>query len=119
MLRMQLARGAVRQLERGAACLSRQGGNCTASIRSAILIIMPHPLGRISIDPANCFGKPCIKGTRIWISAILDLLAEGTTKAAILADYPRLTIADVGSAITATSELARKRIVPVPSAAAE
>ncbi len=34
-------------------------------------------LERISIDPRVCFGKPCIRGTRIWVSLIVDNLAEG------------------------------------------
>ncbi|GBD88434.1 hypothetical protein BMS3Abin03_02370 [bacterium BMS3Abin03] len=36
-------------------------------------------IDRISINPNICFGKPCIKGTRIWVSPILDLLANGMT----------------------------------------
>src|SRR6266704_87595 len=36
-------------------------------------------LARIAIDPKVCFGKPCIKGHRIWVSLILDLLAGGMT----------------------------------------
>jgi uncharacterized protein (DUF433 family) len=34
-------------------------------------------LRRISVDPRTCGGKPCIRGTRIWVSLILDFLAEG------------------------------------------
>ena len=34
-------------------------------------------LQRISIDPNICFGKPCIRGHRIWVSLILDLLSDG------------------------------------------
>jgi hypothetical protein len=40
-------------------------------------------LERISVDPAICGGKPCIRGTRIWVSLILDLLASGATEAEI------------------------------------
>jgi uncharacterized protein (DUF433 family) len=41
-----------------------------------------HPLlERVVIDPLVCGGRPCIKGTRIWVSLILDLLAEGMSKA--------------------------------------
>ncbi len=47
-------------------------------------------LQRIWIDPQRCFGKPCIRGHRIWVSLILDLLASGSTTAEILADYPGL-----------------------------
>jgi uncharacterized protein (DUF433 family) len=52
-------------------------------------------LGRISIDPNICFGKPCIRGHRIWVSLILDFLASGSTLAEILDDYPELEEADV------------------------
>jgi uncharacterized protein (DUF433 family) len=34
-------------------------------------------LGRIAVDRNVCFGKPCIKGHRIWVSLVLDLLASG------------------------------------------
>ena len=47
-------------------------------------------LNRISIDPNICFGKPCIKGTRIWVSLILDFLANGMMVDEILAEYPQL-----------------------------
>jgi uncharacterized protein (DUF433 family) len=54
-------------------------------------------LDRISIDPQVCFGKPCIKGTRIWVSLILDFLASGETEAEILAAYPQLQSADIAA----------------------
>jgi hypothetical protein len=44
-------------------------------------ITMPNLLDRISIDPQMCGGKPCIKGTRIWVSLVLDLLAGGCSEA--------------------------------------
>ncbi len=52
-------------------------------------------LSRISIDPNICFGKPCIKGHRIWISLILDFLASGMTMAEIIAEYPQLQTEDI------------------------
>lgn len=52
-------------------------------------------LSRISIDPNICFGKPCIKGHRIWVSLVLDFLASGMTIAKILEDYPQLTSEDI------------------------
>jgi uncharacterized protein (DUF433 family) len=51
-------------------------------------------LARISIDPRVCFGKPCIRGHRIWVSLILDLLASGATTREIFEDYPGLIEAD-------------------------
>jgi len=56
-------------------------------------------LQRISIDPNVCFGKPCIRGTRIWVSLILDFLANGMSIEEILAEYPQLTEEDVRAAI--------------------
>jgi uncharacterized protein (DUF433 family) len=80
---------------------------------------MSNPLDRISIDPAICGGKPCIKGTRIWVSLILDMLASGTTEAELLADYTGLTHDDVLAAIAYGAEAARERVIPVPVEPAE
>lgn len=74
-------------------------------------------LDRISIDPRVCFGKPCIKGTRIWVSLILDFLANGDTESEILENYPYLSADDIRAAIAYGAEVARERIVPVPAAA--
>jgi uncharacterized protein (DUF433 family) len=73
-------------------------------------------LQRISIDPQVCGGKPCIKGTRIWVSLILDFLAEGISEAELLAEYPQLTHQDVLAAIAYGAEVARERVIPVPAA---
>ncbi len=80
---------------------------------------MTTPLDRIVIDPQVCFGKPCIKGTRIWVSLILDFLASGESEAQVLAAYPQLQPDDIRAALAYAAEVARERIVPVPSAAAE
>lgn len=56
-------------------------------------------LRRISIDPNVCFGKPVIRGTRIWVSLVLDLLADGMSIQQVLGEYPRLTEEDVRAAI--------------------
>jgi uncharacterized protein (DUF433 family) len=73
-------------------------------------------LERISINPQVCFGKPCIKGTRIWVSLVLDQLASGTTVEELLSNYPQLTREDVLAAIAYGAEAARERIIPVPTA---
>lgn len=78
---------------------------------------MTTPLDRIAIDPQVCFGKPCIKGTRVWVSLILDFLASGESEAQILAAYPQLEPDDIRAALAYAAEVARERIVPVPSAA--
>ena len=71
-------------------------------------------LERVTIDPRICGGKPCIKGTRIWVSLILDLLADGMTEAELLAEYPGLTHEDVLAAIAYGAEVAREQIIPSP-----
>ncbi len=70
-------------------------------------------LERISIDPAICGGRPCIKGTRIWVSLILDLLADGMHAVELLEQYPHLVHEDVLAAIAYGAEAARERIVRV------
>lgn len=71
-------------------------------------------LQRIRIDPQVCFGKPCVRGTRIWVSLILDQLAAGTTPEAMMSDYPQLTHEDILAAIAYGAEAARERVIPVP-----
>ena len=70
-------------------------------------------LKRISVDPNICFGKPCIRGTRIWVSLVLDLLANGTTIEEVLAEYPQLTKEDIHAAIAYGTEMSRERFVEV------
>lgn len=73
-------------------------------------------LARISIDPNICFGKPCIRGHRIWVSLILDLLASGMSQEEILEEYPGLLVEDVQACIAYGAEMARERYVDIPLA---
>jgi uncharacterized protein (DUF433 family) len=68
-------------------------------------------LSRISIDPNVCFGKPCIRGHRIWVSLILDFLASGWTHADVLANYPGLEEADIQACLAYAAEMTRERYV--------
>lgn len=45
----------------------------------------------VTSDPAICHGKPCVKGTRIMVSVILDNLADGMSVEEIIQEYPSLT----------------------------
>ena len=71
-------------------------------------------LERISIDPNVCFGKPCIRGHRIWVSLILDFLANGASAEEILRDYPQLEEADIIACIAYGAEMSRERFVDIP-----
>ena len=73
-------------------------------------------LARISINPQICFGKPCIRGHRIWVSLVLDLLASGITAEEIIVDYPDLTREDIQACIAYGAEMARERYVDIPLA---
>jgi uncharacterized protein (DUF433 family) len=63
------------------------------------ILRVENPQDRISINPHICFGKPCIKGTRIWVSLILDYLAGGTRETEILECPPHLKVEDIRAAM--------------------
>ena len=73
-------------------------------------------LSRISVDPNVCFGKPCVRGTRLWVSLILDLLASGETFEGVLNEYPGLEIDDIRACIAWGAEMSRERFIDVPVA---
>jgi len=54
---------------------------------------------RITIDPEVCGGRPCIRGLRIRVKDILDMLAGGATRQEILTDYPYLEDEDITAAL--------------------
>ncbi len=64
-------------------------------------------LSRISIDPDVCFGKPCIRGHRIWVSLVLDELADGRSVGEILEEHSGLTEEDVRACMAYGAELSR------------
>ena len=67
-------------------------------------------LKRISIDPAICSGKPCIRGTRIWVSLIVENLAEGVAAAELLQAYPQLKLEDIRAALAYAAEMTRRAL---------
>lgn len=68
----------------------------------------PNLLDRIAINPSVCGGKPCIRGTRIYISIVLDALAEGLSPEEVIQHYPSLSIDDIHAALAYAAELARE-----------
>lgn len=71
-------------------------------------------LQRVVVDQDICFGKPCIRGTRIWVSLIMDNLAAGVSEDEILSAYPTLEKNDIRAAITYAAELAHDRYAALP-----
>jgi uncharacterized protein (DUF433 family) len=76
-------------------------------------------LKRISVDPNVCFGRPCIRGTRIWVSLIVDNLSEGVSDDEILQAYPSLSREDIRAALAYAAEMTRERIIPVSTEPAD
>jgi uncharacterized protein (DUF433 family) len=68
-------------------------------------------LSRITIDPAVCGGKPCVRGHRIWVSLILGMLAGGMSIDELLEDYPQLEEADIRACMAYGAKLAEGRYV--------
>lgn len=71
---------------------------------------------RITVDPNICHGQACIQGTRIMVTVILDNLAAGIDREALLRSYPTLTPEDIQAALEYAAELARERTIHLPTA---
>jgi uncharacterized protein (DUF433 family) len=60
---------------------------------------MSELLSRITLDPEQCGGRPCVRGLRIRVIDVLELLAAGETPAEILAEYPYLEAEDISACL--------------------
>jgi len=67
-------------------------------------------LDRITVDPSICRGRPCVRGTRIYVAVILDGLAEGLTQEQLIDHYPQLTPEDIRAALAYAAELSRENL---------
>lgn len=68
-------------------------------------------LERISVDPDICGGRPCIKGTRMRVSDILEMMAAGASRVEILADFPYLADDDLAAALAYAAKAADHRVI--------
>lgn len=82
-------------------------------LRKAFNMTMQTSNNRITFDPAVCSGKPCIRGMRIRVKDILDLLSAGATRAEILSDYPYLEDEDITAALSYAASQADHPILQV------
>lgn len=60
---------------------------------------MSDLLSRVTLDPQQCGGRPCLRGTRMRVQDVLDMLAGGATAEEILADFPYLEADDIRASI--------------------
>lgn len=75
-------------------------------------------LERISVDPRVCHGKACIRGTRVPVHLILEMLAAGEEVRGVLEAYPFLSREDVEAALEYGAALTREEVAAVPREAA-
>lgn len=66
-------------------------------------------LSRITIDPAVCHGKPCVRGLRYPVETVLEWLSSGMTNEQILSDYPDLEREDLLAVLAYAAKLAQSR----------
>ena len=72
---------------------------------------------RITVDPAQMDGVPCVRDLRIPVATVLQLLAEGLSKKKILAQYPGLQTEDIRECLRFAAALAMERQPPLPRSA--
>ena len=72
-------------------------------MQSPPLGVMFTTMDRITINPEQCGGRPCIRGMRIRVKDVLDMLAGGATSEEILADYPDLEAEDIRACLAYAS----------------
>ena len=71
-------------------------------------------LSRIWIDPKRCFGKPCIRGTRMTVTDVLEYLAGGMSQEELLAEFPDLTVEDIRACLAFAADRER-RLATLPA----
>ena len=67
----------------------------------------------ITVDPNVCHGQPCIRGTRVMVTVVLDNLAAGLSPAEIAESYPSVSPDSVRAVLQYAAELAKERVVPL------
>jgi uncharacterized protein (DUF433 family) len=71
-------------------------------------------LERITIDPNVAHGQPCVRGTRVLVTTILDALAAGLTPGQVIEHYPPIDEGDVRAALAFASWLTKQEIHTLP-----
>jgi uncharacterized protein (DUF433 family) len=71
-------------------------------------------LERITVEPGKCGGRPCIRGQRMRVTDVLDLLSHGASHAEILRDYPFLVEEDILACIAYASRLTDHAVLQTP-----
>jgi len=67
---------------------------------------------RITFEPGKCGGRPCIRGYRLRVRDVLELVAAGATNEEILQDYPFLEAEDIQAAVTYAARQVDHAVIP-------
>jgi uncharacterized protein (DUF433 family) len=100
--------------------LSKNADVAAASLRYDVvrrqtpMEIRHYKFDRITIDPAKCFGKACIRGLRMPVASILSYLSSGMTPERILKEWPGLEQEDIYQALGYAAWAMKERVVPQP-----
>ncbi len=70
------------------------------------MTIDDHP--RIAIDPAVCGGRPTVRGTRMRVTDILEMLSEGVSEEEIVADFPYVKLEDIRACLAYAASIAEE-----------
>ena len=73
---------------------------------------------RITVEPGKCGGRPCIRGYRLRVTDLLELIAAGATREEILADYEFLEPEDISAAVIYAARLLDHPVITAPTASA-
>lgn len=76
-----------------------------------------YKFNRITLDPAKCFGKPCIRGLRMPVASVLNYLSSGMTVDDILKEWPELEKEDIYQALGYAAWVMEERVVPLEAVA--
>lgn len=93
-------------------CYIVRAKDASVLISISVQPMKPDLLQRITIEPGKCGGRPCIRGMRIRVQDILDMLAAGASEEEILRDYPYLERDDIRAAITYAAAYLDHTIMP-------
>jgi len=83
-----------------------------------IMEVRHYKFNRITLDPAKCFGKPCIRGLRMPVASVLSYLSSGMTMDEVLKEWPELELEDIYQALGYAAWAMEERVVPLEEATA-
>ena len=84
-----------------------------------IMEVRHYKFNRITLDPAKCFGKPCIRGLRMPVASVLSYLSSGMTMDEILKEWPELELEDIYQALGYAAWAMEERVVPLEEVVAK